>query len=130
MPPNKENLRKWVAALRSGEFRQGRNRLFNAGDYLAEEPESYCCLGVVCEIMEREGTVEPDPHDGRHWRERAVLPQSAMKWLGVMLDNPIIGVDPKHGGALNAATANDHYDWTFDQIADQVETHFKLNERR
>lgn len=34
----------WVAALRSGEFKQGKRKLYRAGD------DSYCCLGVFAKI--------------------------------------------------------------------------------
>lgn len=33
---------KWVSALRSDEYKQGRGRLFSNG--------KYCCLGVLCEV--------------------------------------------------------------------------------
>lgn len=33
---------KWIAALRSGAYKQGKGRL-RRGD-------SYCCLGVLCEV--------------------------------------------------------------------------------
>lgn len=33
---------KWIAALRSGKYKQGRNNLNNNG--------AYCCLGVLCEV--------------------------------------------------------------------------------
>ena len=35
---------KWVAALRSGQFTQGRDYLYNPSK------GSYCCLGVLCAI--------------------------------------------------------------------------------
>jgi hypothetical protein len=35
--------KKWIAALRSGKYKQGRHRLAHAG--------RYCCLGVLCEIL-------------------------------------------------------------------------------
>jgi hypothetical protein len=35
--------KKWVAALRSGEYKQGRRYLKRDG--------KYCCLGVLCEIQ-------------------------------------------------------------------------------
>lgn len=41
---NREFAEKWVAALRSGEYKQGTNYLFN------ESKDSYCCLGVACVI--------------------------------------------------------------------------------
>lgn len=35
---------KWVKALRSGEYKQGKNGLYNSDG-------SYCCLGVACKIV-------------------------------------------------------------------------------
>jgi hypothetical protein len=35
--------RKWVAALRSGKYAQGRH-------YLRNSAGAYCCLGVLCKI--------------------------------------------------------------------------------
>lgn len=40
---NKEIKDKWVEALRSGNYKQGYGNL-QTGD-------SYCCLGVLCEII-------------------------------------------------------------------------------
>jgi hypothetical protein len=37
---DKELKEKWVAALRSGEYQQGRY-------YLRSEDDRYCCLGVL-----------------------------------------------------------------------------------
>lgn len=48
---------QWVAALKSGEFKQGRGLL------KARKPDGvhHCCLGVLCEILEvSETTVEED----------------------------------------------------------------------
>lgn len=36
---------KWLAALRSGEFKQGQGKLHDPAT------EAYCCLGVLCKIM-------------------------------------------------------------------------------
>jgi len=33
---------KWVKALRSGKYKQGRNRL--------RKKDRFCCLGVLCEL--------------------------------------------------------------------------------
>lgn len=33
---------EWIAALRSGEFKQGKSRLVSN--------DGYCCLGVMCEV--------------------------------------------------------------------------------
>lgn len=37
---------KWVEALRSGEYKQGRFLLYN------EIENAYCCLGVLCKVHE------------------------------------------------------------------------------
>lgn len=34
--------KKWIAALRSGKYKQGKEKLYVKG--------SYCCLGVLCRI--------------------------------------------------------------------------------
>lgn len=41
---NKEYKQPWIDALRSGNFKQGRNKLESQG--------KYCCLGVLCEVMQ------------------------------------------------------------------------------
>lgn len=43
---NKKVKAKWVKALKSGEFKQGKNTLKNNG--------KYCCLGVLCELYRKE----------------------------------------------------------------------------
>lgn len=41
---NKEVKNKWVAALRSGRYKQGTEKLHN------EDDNSFCCLGVARSI--------------------------------------------------------------------------------
>lgn len=36
--------KKWTAALRSGEYKQGKDMLYD------KETDSFCCLGVACVI--------------------------------------------------------------------------------
>ncbi len=40
---DKELKAKWVAALRSGEYKQGKT-------FLRREDNSYCCLGVLLDV--------------------------------------------------------------------------------
>jgi hypothetical protein len=46
---------RWVTALRSGKYRQGQGRL-------RRENETFCCLGVLCDIVapDRWGKVDDD----------------------------------------------------------------------
>ena len=48
MPMDPELKAKWVAALRSGEYKQGRDVLHN------NKSNTYCCLGVLCRVAEFE----------------------------------------------------------------------------
>lgn len=41
---NAELKAKWIAALRSGEYKQGRGKL--------KRNDLYCCLGVLCEVAD------------------------------------------------------------------------------
>lgn len=43
---NKEMKEKWVEALRSGEYNQGKGRLRQANQY----GSYYCCLGVLRDL--------------------------------------------------------------------------------
>ena len=42
-----ETTRRWIKALRSGEYQQGTCHLRIPG----EPYDKYCCLGVLCEII-------------------------------------------------------------------------------
>ena len=49
---NKEVKQQWVAALRSGEYKQGKNALRR--QYEGEDAE-FCCLGVLCDLAVKAG---------------------------------------------------------------------------
>lgn len=124
--PNKENLRLWVQALRSGKFTQGRHRLKS----LIRGEESYCCLGVACELALAHGvqmTVHPTGirsvwFDGNG----GDLPEAVQKWLGVYDSDPVLMESADTGEIITAIQANDSFEWTFNQIADAIEARFKL----
>lgn len=44
-----EFAKKWVAALRSGKYAQGRNFLRRISTEHGT-PDAYCCLGVACDL--------------------------------------------------------------------------------
>ena len=47
----KEFATKWLAALRSGDYKQGRSALAEFQDILLDTKPVYCCLGVACAIQ-------------------------------------------------------------------------------
>lgn len=48
MKMNPEIKQKWVEALRSGRYKQGNNALL----IQAQGGARYCCMGVLCEIVD------------------------------------------------------------------------------
>jgi hypothetical protein len=136
MTVNVENVRKWVDALRSGEYEQTTGVLRKAdGD---GNVVGYCCLGVACEVSglgkwERRLPEDQDEQDyyvvpvlyGEEdsWSE---LPDPVVEWLGFALDeeNDEVGnphlLDPD-GNTYSATQANDRFHWSFAEIADALE---------
>jgi hypothetical protein len=66
-----ENAKKWVAALRSGDFRQGKCALLTE--------EGYCCLGVACALHIQEG-LSPANIVGN---KATHLPEAVREWFGL-----------------------------------------------
>ena len=107
---------KWVAALRSGEYEQGKGAL--------REHDLYCCLGVLCSLAFKE-----DPSLGKwdagHTRRRAIdgktglesgtmLPTSVMEWADMKSYSGDIGYS-------NSLAARNDTGETFPEIADHIE---------
>lgn len=112
-----ENAKKWVAALRSGEFKQGRQSLRSAKD-------EFCCLGVACELATREGVIA-SPHLDEHGIEYryagsvAILPPDVQNWLGI--SKKLGQYTDANGDSSSLASQNDGGS-TFAQIADLIES--------
>lgn len=129
-----ENRKKWTAALRSGEFAQGKGQLYEP------ETDGYCCLGVACELAAREGVVEGRDDDGSyggpmHTQEgnAYVLPDRVRAWLGLAgvggdLRTPVEYVGHAEDGEASwedqanaLAGLNDGAGYTFAQLADIID---------
>lgn len=118
-----ENAQQWVANLRSGEYKQGKESL-RPGD------DEFCCLGVACDTFHRVTGRGSWAKDQDGWQfsvdglaSLAALPQEVRLWLGL---NSFMGhvMDPrdpetKLGGSL--AGSNDR-GVTFEEIADYIES--------
>jgi hypothetical protein len=111
---NPEIKAEWVAALRSGEYKQGRSYL---GQRLDDEMY-YCCLGVLCEVTkERLGIQAEEVSEVVHYQSRnAYPPYRVMDFAGLIGLNVLI-----NGEEHSFADLNDHARLTFDQIADLIE---------
>lgn len=117
---------QWLTALRSGEYVQGSGFL--------HRNNTYCCLGVLCDLAVKAGvvTVEaPTGHDtifryGDHGLG-STLPQSVMDWSGVhgpTGDLCTIIEGPDQGDLTDLASLNDYLGYNFSQIADVIEEQF------
>lgn len=112
----KSVMKRWVAALRSGKYSQGRGRLRKN----ETEVTQYCCLGVLCDIS-KQGTFKRDgiTYTAKSERQsyKGMLPPSIIKWAGM-----------SEGGQL----PDGRYLWNindsgtaFTTIADLIEKHYK-----
>lgn len=101
----KELRDKWVAALRSGKYKQTTGALYGGTgniDTDGEREYGYCCLGVLCDIA--------FPHTRDSWEYSATLTDTEKGRVGLEQK------DHEHCIAMN-----DTYKNTFDQIADWIE---------
>lgn len=92
MQPNKEVIRKWVDALRSGKYKQGKGYL--------HKDDCFCCLGVLCDLAEKEGLISHAVSDRTGWdgyQESITyegvwdfLPKKVQTWAGLESNHPNI----------------------------------------
>lgn len=115
----------WVAALRSGKYRQQDNGNLR-------DPEGFCCLGVACDIAQDLGAleIEYDIPSGLWYHgseyETEFLPPEMKRWLGISATGvfefgyPVPDRIEKHE-TLELTVLNDNWGLTFDQIADMID---------
>lgn len=104
---------QWVAALRSGEYKQGQHYLrFN---------DSFCCLGVLCNLHAQ---AHPDIAAAQHSPMRylghtSALPSAVQEWAGLPheYDGAFVTI---RGSLAHLAIHNDN-GRTFDEIATAIE---------
>ena len=95
---NQEIKKKWVDALRSGKYKQGRGRLKASG--------KFCCLGVLCSVVR-----------AKNWVGDALLPSHVRAKAGLDCYNP--GVE-YHRHQISLAELNDN-GTSFAEIAGLIE---------
>lgn len=110
---------RWVDALRSGRYEQGRNRL-RTGD-------RYCCLGVLCDLAVKDGVGEWTgggnfTHNGNPLNTSwSSLTNGVADWAGIDAIDPGVWVERDgRRERLALASLNDE-GVPFDKIADFIE---------
>jgi hypothetical protein len=112
---NTEIKAKWLEALRSGKYKQAQRALCELN---ADGSKSYCCLGVLCDIVAPEDWAGPEKmqmSDGSHYFIRHLshtqMPASMIHTQASL-----------HGGAADKlAQMNDEEQLSFAEIADWIE---------
>jgi hypothetical protein len=135
-----EIAKMWAEALRSGNYKQGKNCLRRYKLGVVE----YCCLGVLCEIYARtqEGQQSdlittaqfsqmlPDSIMGQECEApyagaSEYLPDVVVNWAGMGSCNPIIPLnEPQTPQTLS--DINDSLRASFNEIADIIESHVEI----
>jgi hypothetical protein len=119
---NQQIKKLWVDALRSGEYEQGQ-------ECLKREEESgakHCCLGVLCELYEKEvGGLEITSvmAGGRKFYRfegrNDFLPMKVAKWAGLTKGDP--DVMPLADGRFTSVADLNDEGKSFLEIADVIE---------
>lgn len=108
--------KKWVAALRSGDYKQGRDQLRN-------EQNEFCCLGVLCNIhaQEHKRIAARQPNPLLYMGEREQLPLEVEKWAGLEGQFDGMMFDKVTQEFFCLVELNDFDQLSFDEIADVIE---------
>lgn len=117
-----DRIRLLIDALRSGDFTQASGRL--------RVDDSYCCLGVACEVYkETTGDGEWCDNSGDDDSEFVpstgqsddlTLPETVQEWFGFVTAGGAFEVQDRYGNELALTDLNDA-GFTFEQIADVIE---------
>lgn len=148
MSMDPERKAEWLAALRSGNYRQTTNKL-------TDDSGAYCCLGVACHLAVEAGVISkwvgPDytyfgdleyrgfPYGSQNtvkvfsWSE---LPVQVQEWMGLVSPDPVVELPEDHPALPELRQSDVLYDseydarlsqlndtarLTFEQIADLIE---------
>lgn len=122
MKTPKEVKEAWVAALRSGDFKQGRGALAVIDGGSA----SHCCLGVLCELYVKDGgelLVDNLEHHRRYNSQSHYPPPEVIEWAGLAsVDGSFFG----ETGDTNALDCLNDNGVPFEDIADFIESHSEI----
>lgn len=124
---------KWIAALRSGKYTQGKKTLKTANGDM-------CCLGVLCDVYNPNGwsskVEEFSPTSdtivqfncyvtGSGSEASSFLPGEVVAWADMKTSIGTIATDPSFREGVDLAELNDFRDYNFDKIADVIEKNWE-----
>lgn len=102
----RSDLNKWLEALRSGEYNQAKNKMYD------EKYDGYCCLGVLRKITnDKRSKKEKNDHSGQSGLTEKETRYFGMTPYGCAINN-------EH---LSLSNINDYTGASFLHIADTIE---------
>ncbi len=116
----RDNIRKWIKVLRSGEYMQttGVLRRESYDPTTDGKKLGYCCLGVLCDTFKPENAEWVPGTNGKYSMFNASfdVPTEIVALTGIS------GTEfETWNDGVGLATLNDSYDATFDEIADMLD---------
>lgn len=117
---NKEIKDEWIAALRSGNYKQGRS-------FLRSGSNEYCCAGVLCDILIKRGDgewkLDFESNNYKYDRSSFSLTHETLERVGI--HNLVQDLMCKtQEGEHSIYHMNDIMKLNFNQIADIIEKEF------
>lgn len=131
---NRDRLKLWIDALRSGDYEQGQGAL--------NKDNKFCCLGVLCEVAIKDGVKMEvrayeyaSPVDGGIHEAEMVYdgftsfpPPAVRKWLEIDTSNVRVlapsTYEPDSVESFSVVNLNDSQGRSFAFIADALEKTF------
>lgn len=110
---NQEIKTKWIAALKSGEYKQGTGYLKKDG--------KYCCLGVLCDLHAKETGNSFTPSE-EYLKQIRILPIEVKNWAGLINNYGRFESNDLPYDTL--WQLNDMAGFSFPEIADIIEKEF------
>ena len=118
------NVRLWIEALRSGKYTQTKEAL--------KENDSYCCLGVACDLYRRQTKVgkwgkskydRSVPFFAGQSSHSGILPWPVANWLGITSRKGVVEIQNGTGSKMSVSSLDALNDagMSFDEIADIIE---------
>ena len=114
-----QNAKKWVEALRSGDYKQTRGKLRDA--------DGFCCLGVACDLYasETKSVISWEKNLGGFSfdGEYLELPFEVSLWLGLQNNEGTYELDDYSAGLPSGSLINDNdAGESFENIASIIES--------
>lgn len=116
----KEDKEAWLAALRSGEYKQGIYTLHNTAD------DSYCCLGVLQSCL-MDGKIEKRHNINYQLNYDAAPSEDFYNLFGIVDYNEDSPADSSVSYESHLMGMNDEGTHTFSEIADWIEKNVKTH---